>query len=87
LEVLVGRDQNGKTILFGLLQQLTVFQIIPTQLKGRRDLMGWKVLAKRDWSTLVEQNAHLRRFERAGGMLKHGADLIERDARKPDKKV
>jgi hypothetical protein len=50
-------------------------------------LMGWKVLAKRDWSTLVEQNAHLRRFERAGGMLKHGADLIERDARKPDKKV
>ena len=61
-EILVGRDQNGKAALFGLVQQFTVFQIVPAKLKGRRDLMGCEVLAKRDWSTLVEKNAHLSRF-------------------------
>lgn len=86
-QILVGRDQNRKAALFGFLQQFTVFQIVPTKLKGRRDLMDRKVLAKWDWSTLVEKNTHLRRFEGAGGVLKHGADLRERHARKPVDKV
>lgn len=85
--MLVGRDQNGKATRFGFVQQLTVFQIGPTQLKGRRNLMGGKVLVKWDWSPLVEQNAHLRRCERAGGVFKYGADLRERDTRKPDNEV
>jgi len=49
--------------------------------------MGWKVLAKWDWSTLVKKKTHLRRFERTGGVLKHGADLRKRHARKPVNKV
>lgn len=61
-EILVGRNQNGKAAFFGLLQQVAVFQIVPTKLEGCRDLMGCEVLAKRDWSPLVEKNAHLRRF-------------------------
>lgn len=86
-EILVGCDQNGKTAFFRFVQQLTVFQMIPTQLKGRRHVMGGKVLAKRNGSPLVEEHAHLRRFERAGGVLKHGADLRERDTGKPDNEV
>lgn len=49
--------------------------------------MGGEVLAKRDGNTLVEKNTHLRRFERAGRVLKHGADLRKRDAGKPANKV
>ena len=47
LEILVSRDQNGKAVRFGLLQQFTVFQIVPAKLKGRDNLMGGEVLAKR----------------------------------------
>lgn len=86
-EILIGRDQNGKAVLFGLLQQFTIFQIVPTQIKDRGDLMGGEVFAKRDWGTLVEKNAHSSRFERAGGVFEHGTDLLERDARKPGNKV
>lgn len=86
-EILVSRDQNGKAVLFGLLQQFTVFQIVPAQLEGRGDLMGGEVFAKRDRSTLVEKNAHSSRFERAGGVLKYGADLLKRDAREPGDEV
>ena len=32
---------------------------------------------------LVEKNTHLRRFEGTGGVLKYGADLRKRHARKP----
>jgi len=49
--------------------------------------MGDKVLAKGDWSTLVEKNAHLCGFERAGCVFKHCADLLERDTGKPHNKV
>jgi len=45
------------------------------------------MLAKRDRGALVEENAHSSRFERAGGVLKHGTDLRERDAREPGNKV
>ena len=86
-EILVGRDQNGKAVLFGFLQQLAIFQIVPTELKGRDDLMGCEVLAERNRSTLVEKNAHLRRFERAGRVLKYRAHLRERDTWKPGNKV
>ncbi len=86
-EILVSRDQNGKAVLFGHLQQFTIFQIVPAKFKGRGDLMGCEVFAKRDRSTLVEKNAHLSRFERAGGVLKYCTDLRERDAREPGNKV
>lgn len=49
--------------------------------------MGGEVFAKRDRRALVEKDAHSGRFERAGGVLKHGADLFKRDARKPGNKV
>lgn len=61
-EILVGRNQNRKAAFLGLLQQVAIFQIVPTKLEGRRDLMRCEVLAKRDWSPLVEKNAHLRCF-------------------------
>ncbi|MBX3318337.1 MAG: hypothetical protein KF890_00510 [Nitrospira sp.] len=87
MKILVGCDQHGESALFGFLQQFTISEIAPTKLKGRRNVMGGKVLAKWDWSTLVEKDTHLRRFERVGGVLKHGADLRERHARKPVNKV
>jgi hypothetical protein len=34
-----------------------------------------------------EKNTHSSRFERAGGVLKHGTDLRERDAGEPGNKV
>ena len=39
-EILVGRNQNIKAALFGLLQQLAIFQMAPPEFVGGRDLMG-----------------------------------------------
>jgi len=86
-EILIGRDQNGKAVLFGLLQQLAVFQIIPAQIKDCGDLMGGEVFTKGNRSALVEKDAHSSCFERAGGVLQHGTDLRERNAREPGNKV
>ena len=61
-EILVGRNQHGKTGRLGLLQQITVSQCAPAKLEGRNNLMVGEVLANRDRSALVEKDAHLRRF-------------------------
>ena len=49
--------------------------------------MGCEVLTKRDRGTLVDKHTHSSRFERAGGVLKRGTDLRERDTGEPGDKV
>lgn len=86
-KILVGGDQNRKAVLFGLLQQLTIFQMVPAQLEGRSDLVGGEVFTKRNRRALVEKNAHSSRFEGTGGVLKYGTDLFNCHAREPGNEV
>jgi hypothetical protein len=86
-QVLVGGNKNFEAGGLSFLQQFAVRQRAPLKLGCRADLMLRMISAQRRRCTLIEQNAHSHRFQRAGRMLENKPGLFLRDAGKPGEKI
>ena len=84
LEVGVGCEQESELVVLCGVDQLSVLESCPTKLLRRAHLVRHQELPKRRRRSLVEQDSHLRRGERAARrVFKDSTHLFERDAGKP----
>ena len=87
-EVRVGGEQHVEATGLRSREQFPVAQRRPALFESGHHLMRGQVPSDRHWSALIEQNAHLRRRQRAPGrMVENSLDLLQGDALKPFNKV
>ena len=60
-QVSVGSNEQFETVGLGGIEQEAIGQLRPAALICGDDLMPGQVAPQRNWSTLIEKNAHLRR--------------------------
>jgi hypothetical protein len=82
-QILVGRDIDLVPVILRLPQKLTVLEPAPTELIDCSHNMVSQQRSKRYGRALIEQDPHLRNFERARRVFKDGANLLQRNSGEP----
>lgn len=79
-DVAVGAEQNLVPCIFGLLNQFTVGEFVPTDLPSERDMVTGQTASDGFRRTVVEQDAHLSESRRSGEALgcemENGLDFL-----------
>ena len=84
LQVRICCDENRERVALGSVKQFAVLQLRPTAFVCSGYFVRHEGLPQRDRSALVKQYSHLSRGQGASrGMFQNGANLVERDTRKP----